>query len=710
MSGPSVRSCILRVALPPLAAAGLVLVVFAEPLHAQAVHAAAANCTALLPDSSASLLDMARAEIDFGEECHDAAAFDRALSELSPARYGRSSPAEAWYLAGRAKLGLAKLGKIARARPHHILGQSYAEGAIVALRRALERDSSHVAAAALLANPELRRLARESGGEDLALVRQAVGFAPSDAALLLRWTQLELRQGDADSAVVASGRLLEAGGDSALALLLRARGLLALGRPADGYDSWMLGLARTRDSAGRAAYREDVAWIATDVELATFDSLGPMGLADWGEAFWRRRAASAFRSAAERLAEHERRIRFALDEFALWKDERDYNKVMPYRSLQETVDDRGVVYVRHGAPSVILKSGREVVDGCPIYSWLYDAGPDRGLSVHFRPWFTLLRSSIRFCAHADFKLVPGGAWIDSNAGKLAQYDTAYANWLADWRPIHGRRRERAIVRESVNRLTLAVTTDAQPHHFARDLDARVRSYGLALPSRLVIAYGVPNTALTAVDMQGRRAFPIRLQVVALPEDGGAPVTLDTTLYFDASRHLRPDQWVVGFLEMDCPPGEYEVRALMTSADPEAGSFSLDVPVEVPSVRAGEAAVSALMLGTWTTELRWPAPGGAFPLGALHAYRQNGNLELLLLVEGLPVNRAVDVRIRIAPASDPNDEVLELRSKEQASGAQLVLRRSIGLERVEPGRYVLTAEIRPEDGERFSRTQRFVVAP
>lgn len=193
MSGPSVRSCILRVALPPLAAAGLVLVVFAEPLHAQAVHAAAANCTALLPDSSASLLDMARAEIDFGEECHDAAAFDRALSELSPARYGRSSPAEAWYLAGRAKLGLAKLGKIARARPHHILGQSYAEGAIVALRRALERDSSHVAAAALLANPELRRLARESGGEDLALVRQAVGFAPSDAALLLRWTQLELR-------------------------------------------------------------------------------------------------------------------------------------------------------------------------------------------------------------------------------------------------------------------------------------------------------------------------------------------------------------------------------------------------------------------------------------------------------------------------------------------------------------------------------------
>lgn len=709
MSGPAVRARILRAALSPLTAAGFALVVFAEPLRAQAVDVTTAICTAPPPDSSTSLLDVARAEIELGEVCHDAAAFDRALSELSPAQYGRSSPAEAWYLAGRAKFGLAQLGETARVRPHHIIGHSYAEGAVVALRRALERDSSHVAAAALLANPELRRLARESGGEDLALVRQAIGFAPSDAALLLRWTQLELRQGEADSAVAASGRLLEAGGDSALALLLQARGLLALGRVADGYDSWMLGLARTRDFAGRAAYREDVAWIATDVELATFDSLGPMGLADWGEAFWRRRAASAFRSVAERLAEHERRIRFALDEFALRNDERDYNKVMPYRSLQETVDDRGVVYVRHGAPSVILKSGREVVDGCPIYSWLYDAGPDKGLSVHFRPWFTLLRSSIRFCAHADFKLVPGGAWIDANAVKLAQHDTVYANWLADWRPIHGRRRERAIVQESVDRLTLAVTTDAQPHHFTRDLDARVRSYGVALPSRLVVAYGVPSTALTAVDVRGRQAFPVRLQVAALPEDGGAPVTLDTTQFFDASRQLRPDQWVVGYLELECPPGEYEVRALMTSADPEAGSFSLDVPVEVPSLWTGEAAVSALMLGTLATELRWPAPGGAFPLGALHAYRQSGNLEMLLLVDGLPLNRAVDVRIRIAPASDPDDEVLELRSTEQASGAQLVLRRSIGLSRVDPGRYMLTAEIRPEEGERFSRTQRFTVA-
>ena len=709
MSGSPARGSILRVALSALTVAGLVLVVCTEPLHAQTVDAAAADCTASLADSSASPLDAARAEIEYGERCRDATAFDRALSELSPAQYGRSSPAEAWYLAGRAKFGLARLGAIARARPHHIIGHSYAEGAIVALRRALERDSSHVAAAALLANAELRRLARESGGDDLAVVRTAVGLATSDAELLRRWTELELRRGNPDSAVTAAGRLLEAGGDSALALLLRARGLFAQGRLDEGYDSWMLGLARTWDSVGRDAYRDDVAWIATDAELAAFDSLGPGGLPKWAVAFWTRRAASAFRSAAERLAEHERRIRFALDEFALRKDERDYNKVMPYRSLQETVDDRGVVYVRHGPPARILKSGREGVQGCPIYSWLYDAGPDDGLMVHFRPWFTLqLRSDIRFCAYADFKLVPGGVWIEANAWQLAKYDSAYAKWLADRRPIHGRRQERAIVRESVDRLALAVLTDAQPHVFAHDLNGRVRSYGVALPSRLVVAYAVPSTALTPMNVRGQRALPLRLQVVALPKDGGVPVTLDTTQFFDASRQLRSDQWVVGYLEMVCPPGEYEVRALMTSADPEAGSFTLDVPVEVPVLLPGQPAVSALMLGTWSTELRWPAPGGAFPLGALHAYWQSRSLELLLIADGLPLNRPMDVRLRIAPVSDPDDDVLELRSEEQASGSQLVLRRSIGLERVKPGRYVLTAEIRPEGGERFSRMQRFTV--
>lgn len=706
MSGPSARVCIRSLLL--LTAASLVLVVFAEPLHAQAVHAVAADCTVFLPDSSASLLDVARAEIELGEACHDAASFDRALSELSPAQYGRSSPAEAWYLAGRAKFGLARLGKIAKARPHHIIGHSYAEGAVVALRRALERDSSHAAAAALLANPELRRLSRESGGEDLALVRHAAGLAHSDAGLLLRWTELELRRGEADSAVVAADRYLHVGGDSARALLLRARGLLALGRLDEGYDSWMLGLARAGDSAGRAAYREDVAWIATDAELAAFDSLGPADLPGWAKAFWGGRAASAFRSAGERLGEHERRIRFALDEFPVRDLDRDYNKAMPYRSGRNDVDDRGVVYVRHGSPAHILRSISESINTCPIQSWVYDAGANRRLIVHFRPFFSLLISPRRFCANADFKLVPGGVWLDGHAWKVARYDSAYAEWLGDWRPIHGKRRERAIVRESVDRLALAVLTDAQPHTFARDLNARVRSYGVALPARLVIAFGVPGTSLTPVELSGRRTLPMRLRVVAMPKDGGAPVTLDTTQFFDGRRRLTPDQWVVGYLEMRAPPGEYEVRALMTSADPEAGSFTLEVPVAVPSLEPGRPAVSALMLGTWATELRWPAPGGGFPLGAMHGYRQSDNLELLMLADGLRPGQLVDVRIRIAPATDEDDEVLELRSDELPSGTQLVLRRSIGLERLEPGRYVLTAELRPEGGERFSRTQRFTV--
>lgn len=706
MSGLSARARVLHLLL--LTAATLPVVVCAGPLHAQAVLTAAADCAAVLPDSGASLLDLARAEIELGEACHDAAAFDRALSELSPAQYGRSSPAEAWYLAGRAKFGLARLGEMATAQAHHIVGHSYAEGALVALRRALERDSSHVAAAALLANPELRRLARESGGDDLAVVRNAAGLAPSDAELLRRWTELELRRGDPDSAVAAAGRLLEAGGDSALALLFRARGLLALGRLDEGYDSWMLGLARTRDATGRAAYREDVAWIATDTELAAFDSAGTEGLPAWAETFWTRRAASAFRSSGERLAEHERRIRFALEEFPLRRDERDYNKAMPYRSAQSMVDDRGVVYVRHGSPAHILRSRSAGIFNCPIQSWMYDAGADRGLIVHFRPFFSLLISPRRFCATADFKLVPGGVWLDGHRGMVARYDSAYAEWIGDQRPIHGKRRERAIVRESVDRLALAVLTDAQPHTFARELDARVRSYGVALPSRLVIAYGVPSTSLTPVELSGRRTLPLRLRVMAMPRDGGAPVTLDTTQFFDGRRHLEPDQWVVGSLELDCPPGEYEVRALMTSADPEAGSFMLEVPVEVPTLEPGRSAVSALMLGTWSTELRWPAPGGDFPLGAMHGYRQGGALELLLLADGLAPDRQVEVRIRIAPSTDEDDEVLELRSDEQPNGTQLVLRRSIGLERLEPGRYVLTAEIRPEGGERFSRKQRFTV--
>ena len=82
-------------------------------------------------------------------------------------------------------------------------------------------------------------------------------------------------------------------------------------------------------------------------------------------------------------------------------------------------------------------------------------------------------------------------------------------------------------------------------------------------------------------------------------------------------------------------GEYEIRWLLTGADRAAGSSGLQLGVDVPAPVGGRPTVSALLLGTPNTELRWPTPAGAFPLSASNAYRVGDDMEVLLEAEDLP---------------------------------------------------------------------------
>ena len=587
---------------------------------------------------------------------------------------------------------------------------SYAQGAVAALREALHHDSTYAPAARLLADPELRRLARLNDNGDAELIRRT-SRASGDAGLLLSLAARELEWRRPDSALAFAARAADAGGDIALVELIRARGLLMQGRLQDGETAWLDGFVAAQSGAAVAAYRQDLGWIATDLELSAVDSLVNNPTLDrrrWARTFWARRGAADFRPPAARLAEHEKRVRFARREFAVRNEHRDYNSTMPFRSDQQLIDDRGVVYIRHGPPSHIVETGGTGPGSCPVYSWIYDSGPDSGLMVHFRPFFSLLISPRRFCAYADFKMVPGGVWVDANVRQLAQYDTLYAKWIGENRHVERKRLERRVIATDVDRLKLAVTTDADPHHFERDLHAVVRSYPLSDPGRILVAFALPPDGLGRIDHAGSAAIPLRLRVAALPRTE-PPVTLDTTILYDASRHLRPDQWLVGYAELPVSPGRYEVRTLATGADPKAGSFRLQPGVEVTEAAAGKPTVSALVLGTSASELRWPTAAGDFPLSPIDGYRLGSEIEIYLEASGLPSNARAEVRFTLAPVSKSKRNAVQLRSTEQATGTTLIVRRSLNLTGVDPGLYTLRAEVTLPNGRKVDREQRLGIA-
>ncbi len=679
-------------------------------LLAQGAAAAAVRCPAGALDRSTDPLAAARGLVAEAETCRDAAAFERVLDLLDPLLYPRDASPEAWYLAGRAKLGLAELDAVPRWRDHQRPGTSYAQGARRALAEALRRDAGHAAAAALLA--ELRTRTRGGAGTaaDLAAIRTAGAAAGPDTAYWLRRARSELEWDEPDSALAAVDRYVVAGGDAALADAERARALFALGRIDDGAVAWFRGLDLAQGGA-LAAYRADLAWVARGTELAAFDSLPPGLRLAWARGFWERRALADFRTVPERLAEHFTRIRQALDAFRLTDPERDFNSAMPFRSAQDLVDDRGVVWVRHGPPDEVLESDAGAGVPCRYVSWVYRAGASAGMSVHFRPYFTLLRSPRRFCSgRADYRLVPGGGWIDHHAWWMAGRDSLYAEWVE---AMEGRRRITAgrlagrVAAEEAARLELAVTTDGQPHRFDHDLGAVVRAYALGEPARLLVALGAPASRLESMPLgpDGRTAFVLRVRLVALPARG-FPVTLDTTLRYDAGRAPRPDHWVLGLLELPVAPGAWEIRSMVTDHRPGAGSTGWQAELEVPA--PGRPSVSALVLGTPRSGLQWASPAGPFPLSPLNSYRRDDEVALFVEATGLGGTPEAEVRMRVSHAGRPDRTVLELRSEEPVTGGRIRLLRTIGLERLAAGTYLLQVEVRAPGGIVAARAQRFLV--
>ena len=78
------------------------------------------------------------------------------------------------------------------------------------------------------------------------------------------------------------------------------------------------------------------------------------------------------RAHGERLREHYRRLLYARRHFALTVSRRFYGPADAYRSGGMEIDDRGVIYVRHGEPSDRL---RPFVFGLmPNESWRLQPG------------------------------------------------------------------------------------------------------------------------------------------------------------------------------------------------------------------------------------------------------------------------------------------------------------------------------------------------
>lgn len=288
-----------------------------------------------------------------------------------------------WYGLGLARAARGESSIIGIENIRQWLNTDHLSAAADAFRRAGAVDRGFAPAAVALGtvalaqriNPELLD-ARAA----LAAAESAGAGGAGEPLVSLVRGRIERELGEGEAALAAFGRALTAGADSGVTLFELSRAQYFVKRQDEGFNTYFGGADAATSPAAVELYRQDIALVASPPELAAFDRLaGAAERAGWLREFWRSRDRLERWPDGERLTEHRRRWFYAQRHFRLVSTHRRQADVAErYRRGDGNLDDRGVVYMRHGEPDVTATYANVEANE----SWRFER-PDGAFVVHF---------------------------------------------------------------------------------------------------------------------------------------------------------------------------------------------------------------------------------------------------------------------------------------------------------------------------------------
>ncbi|MBE0591740.1 MAG: GWxTD domain-containing protein, partial [Gemmatimonadales bacterium] len=529
--------------------------------------------------------------------------------------------------------------------------------------------------------------------------------------------------GSADSSLAAIERYLEVGGDSGIGYLELARSDYFLGQPRNGEGAYLFGARLARSEAAVGLYREDLSWVATPEELGAFDALGAAERAPWIREFWRGRDARDARAPGERLREHHRRFFYAFEHYPLMSRHRRYGFENPYRTGQQTFDDRGVIYVRHGQPDRSVTFSAPDVD--PNETWLY-VRSEGNLIFHFVARedvqdYKLVESvtdvldpalALRLQAGAEaaspvaLELFTSRQFVDPVYQRLAMGGSAQPSLLTA---------ERRLGERTVS---VGTTTDSYALRFADALEAAIQRHVVggvrSGESRLLLVFAVPGEDLVPEATSGGVVYRLNLRVVATT--GADPVVyLDTTSVLTLGRALGPREDMHGLLSLPIPPGRYQLRVVLMEPRRNAGRVAADDSLDVPDFAAEAFDVSDLVLGRPGSGAPWVSGADTVSVTARRRFTAAVPLQVYYEVHGLAPGEAYRTRLEVRKQGGGSvfgwlgrlfgggGPPIALSFDGVATGPTTRVLQTVDIRDLTPGRYLLRILVRPEGSdERLER--------
>ncbi len=633
-----------------------------------------------------------------------------------------------WLGLGLAELGVGDSQVSVVQGMQTMLGKDALTRSANAFARSAEVDPAFIDGLIELSNTALKQRINTRLDVALAALRRSAHTPVAQhPAILLARGRVEREVGSADSSRAALETLYARDRNNPVALIELAKTRFLLGR-GESLDLWYRGLQRA-DSVALALYRVDLATLMPDSTLRAFDLARADARVALVRRFWELRDRDELHSSGDRLREHYRRLDFIRRNFRLVSVNRQFDIAERYRSNQVEYDDRGIIYLRHGAPDDRAAFNAPGIE--PNESWNYRR-TEGDLIFHF-----VARQDVQ-----DYRLVESlfdilgfaSAVSMRNGDSLANSSPAESLLRSreGMNPIYSRllaagrggaaqivTEERALGHRSVVRGT---HSDSWPLRYGSRLSARVDVLAVGADStgpQLQIAFAIPGNALTPIPMQHGVAYVVRLRASVLALDGSTVAVLDTTRRFAARSPVPPQQQLLGRLALRVPPGVFTIRLALESD--LSGVLTTRDTLRVASPLGPDLGLSDLALGTKDVNLPWrTARGDTAWVNPLRSFHRGIPLQLYFELSGLAP--ATPYRVEMAITKPKGGSIF---SKLFGGGGAAIklgfdgrqgtvgvngVQRELSLEKLKPGSYSLDVTVTTPAGAKVVRRRTFTVVP
>jgi GWxTD domain-containing protein len=660
----------------------------------------------------------------------DAAGEFQWATELMPAW------AYAWYWLGVAELNIGENDMIVVENIRQVLGLDHLSKAARSFARAIEADPGFTAALLDLASTTLQQRARGRVMVAVQALRNAAATpAGSQPAVWLMRGRLERRIGAGDSALAAFRRYLALGGDRGVGGVEVARALAALNRGDSALTAYGAAIRAPVSDSARAEIRRDLAWIADPAELRAFDALLPESVTAHVQHFWSRRDVDDARRPGERLLEQFRRYAHATANFQLVSRRRNFHIAFAlHDTTQAELDDRGVIYMRHGAPSERARYTPPGTGSEPNESWIYRRQPpEQDLIFHFAAIgdvqdYRLVESLAHVCIQGRLSPDPR---LEDQAGRVdpgcyaarARFAEVYDR-LQHASPLAASYQtllaaERDLVRRAVRTGT---TSDSYRFDFEGDLRPVISLFVVGDAARrpqVHVVFAVPAGRLHPLEAGGGVMYPLNLRVVIFDTAGREIVRLDTLRTFRAAAALGGGSYLTERMVLMVPPGTWRAHVVIEEGRSGFGTMVRDQRVDAYAMDRGFA-VSDVVVGREGSGLVWRRRDGAgdVALNPLGRFPEGGAALLYYELYGLPAGASVETRVTLRPMGGQSvfRRLLGRRSGADLSyttvtdtDGRMAVRQRLDLTGVRAGRYSLELTLTdPATGRRVTRTDRFEI--